>query len=145
MYVSPNINHRRARRLSDSTGISLTADLGKYLGVPLLQSILSKLHFNPIVEKVQRRLAGWKANVLNLAGRATLVQLVTSTIPNYTMQTMEISVSVCDNLDRINRNFLRGDTDSTKKIHLVNWTTVCKSKIGVDLISGKLETKTWHS
>lgn len=145
MYVSPNINCRRARRLSNSTGISLTADLGKYLGVPLLQSILSKLHFNPIVEKVQRRLAGWKANVLNLAGRATLVQSVTSTIPNYTMQTMEISVSVCDNLDRINRNFLRGDTDSTKKIHLVNWTTVCKSKIGVDLISGKLETKTWHS
>lgn len=145
MYVSPNINCRRARRLSNSTGISLTADLGKYLGVPLLQSILCKLHFNPIVEKVQRRLAGWKANVLNLAGRATLVQSVTSTIPNYTMQTMEIPVSVCDNLDRINRNFLRGDTDSTKKIHLVNWTTVCKSKIGVDLASGKLETKTWHS
>lgn len=61
MYVSPNINPRRARGLSNSTGISLTADLGKYLGVPfflgknlgvpLLLSILSKLHFNPIVEK----------------------------------------------------------------------------------------------
>lgn len=44
------------------------------------------------------------------------------------MQTMEIPVSVCDKLDKINRNFLWGDTDKKKKMHLINWNKVCKSK-----------------
>ncbi|KAL7173273.1 hypothetical protein ACSBR2_032688 [Camellia fascicularis] len=46
------------------------------------------------------------------------------------MQTMEIPRRVCDKMDRrLNGNFLWGETDSKKKVHLVNWDNVCKSKI----------------
>lgn len=63
-----------------------------------------------------------------LSGRATLVQSVSSTIPSYSMQTMLLPVSVCDRLDRLSRDFLWGDTLEKKKIHLVKWDKVCKSK-----------------
>ncbi|KAH7860326.1 hypothetical protein Vadar_012160 [Vaccinium darrowii] len=63
-----------------------------------------------------------------LAGRATLIQASSSTIPSYTMQTMHLPANICDKLDRLNRNFLWGDTPTRKKIHLVNWHTVCKNK-----------------
>lgn len=47
LFVSPNVT----RRLSAISGISLTNDLGRYLGVPLLHNRVSKQHFNDLVEK----------------------------------------------------------------------------------------------
>lgn len=44
------------------------------------------------------------------------------------MQTMELPISVCDKLDRLNRNYLWGDTDNKKRIHLINWNKVCTGK-----------------
>lgn len=128
LYVSPNIDRNKARRLSIFCGIALTNDLGKYLGVPLLHKRSSKKHYKYLIEKVQGRLAGWKSNSLMLAGRATLIQASSATIPSYIMQTVDLPSSVCDKIDRINRNFLWGDSPIKKKIHLVNWNSVCKSK-----------------
>ncbi|KAL7214682.1 hypothetical protein ACSBR1_026965 [Camellia fascicularis] len=128
MFVSPNVNCSYARTLSSLCGIPLTRDLGKYLGVPLLHGRISRSHFNSILEKMQKRLAGWKINTLSLAGRATLIQSVTSAIPACTMQTMKVPIRVCDDIDRLNRNFLWGDTLEHRKIHLIKWDQVCKKK-----------------
>lgn len=128
MFVSPNVTRRKARHLSNFCGIALTNDLGKYLGVPLLHKRTNRSHFKHIIEKVQCKLSGWKANTLHIAGRATLIQTSSSTIPSYTMQTMKFPVNVCDKLDRLNRDFLWGDTPEKKRIHLVNWNSVCKNK-----------------
>lgn len=54
VFVSPNVQRNKAKRISDFCGIKLTNNLGKYLGVPLLH----------IIEKVQNRLVGWVANNL---------------------------------------------------------------------------------
>ena len=39
-----------------------------------------------MLERVKQKLAGWKANLLSLAGMAILIQASTSTIPDYIMQ-----------------------------------------------------------
>lgn len=74
-----------AREISARCQIPLTADLGKYLGVPLIHKRVSKTTYYHILEKVQDRLAGWKAEQLSMAGRTLLVQSVTSAIPVYTI------------------------------------------------------------
>ncbi|KAL7254135.1 hypothetical protein ACSBR1_008521 [Camellia fascicularis] len=119
---------RQARELSNICHIPLTADLGKYLGVPILHQQANRSHFNFILEKIQNKLAGWKVKVLSLVGRTTLVQSVTAAIPTYTMQTMALPKRVCNDIDRMNRNFLWGDTVDKKKIHLMSWDEVCISK-----------------
>lgn len=98
------------------------------LAFPFFHNRPSKHHFNYIIEKVQSKLAGWKSNTLMQSGRATIIQTVTSTIPSYSMQTMHLPISVCNKLDRINRNFLWGDTANKKKLHLVNWNQICKNQ-----------------
>ncbi|KAL7182802.1 hypothetical protein ACSBR1_041471 [Camellia fascicularis] len=128
LFVSPNLNLSKARDLNARCSISLTIDLGKYLGVPLLNKSVTKNHFNYILEKLQNKLAGWKMNALSMAGRATLIQSVTSTVPSYSMQTMKLPKRACNDIDKMNRNFLWGDTLKKKKIHLVNWNEACKKK-----------------
>lgn len=128
MCVSSNVGQREAANFSWICGMMATKDLGTYLGVPLVHGRVRKCHFQHIIQKIQRRLSGWKANVLSLAGRATLVQSVTSSIPTYTMQTLKIPKKICSNIDKLNRNFLWGQKEDKNRIHLVKWKKVCKPK-----------------
>jgi hypothetical protein len=64
MYVSPNLERGRANGLRWRSGIPITQDLGKYLGVPLFHERVNKRNFNSIIEKMQKRLTGFQANTL---------------------------------------------------------------------------------
>ena len=64
---------------------------------------------------------------LSIAGSVALIEVVTSRIPNYTMMTTALPINICDKIDKMNRNFLWGDIEGWKRVHLVNWDLVCKS------------------
>lgn len=47
------------------------------------------------------------------------------------MQVCHLPGSIADKLHSINRDFLWANNDTRKRVHLVNWNTVCRSrKIG---------------
>ncbi|XP_050386206.1 uncharacterized protein LOC126802601 [Argentina anserina] len=129
IYCSPNTCSSTATCVSRICGSPLTNDLGKYLGMPLIHERVNHHTYAGIYDKFQSRLSSWKSKTLSMAGRLVLIQSVSSAIPNYAMQTARFPVSLCDKLDKLNRDFLWGDTEDKKKIHLVNWETVCKPKI----------------
>ncbi|KAJ7961972.1 reverse transcriptase [Quillaja saponaria] len=126
--LSSNTNLLIKDDITKMAHIAITTDLGKYLGVPLLQSRVNKNTYKEVCDKVQRKLAGWKIKQLSLAGRAVLIQASSSTIPSYTMQTTMLPVAICHQIDRIQRNFLWEDSTKHHKMHLVNWDQVCLPK-----------------
>ena len=71
-FFSKNVSSIRAKELASELGFSLTSNLGKYLGMLLLHSRVTKGTYSEILEKVKRRLSGWNATSLLLAGRVTL-------------------------------------------------------------------------
>ncbi|WCJ29110.1 LINE-1 retrotransposable element ORF2 protein [Euphorbia peplus] len=128
LCVSKNVSDSLARSLSDACNIPLTNCLGKYLGVPLLHDRVKLSTFAETVNRMQSKLSSWKANSLSLAGRATLVQSVTSASPNHIMQTNMLPSGVLNKMEKMNRNFIWGNKDQKQKIHLVPWETICKPK-----------------
>ncbi|XP_072074344.1 uncharacterized protein [Arachis hypogaea] len=128
VYFSKNVNHNVINQLSQDLGISSTANLGKYLGVPLIHERCSQHHFQHIIDKMQLKLSNWKKKYLSLAGRCTLVQSVLSTIPSYCMQTMKIPTVVSNKIDKVCRDFLWGNSEGERKIHLMNWDKICQTK-----------------
>ncbi|XP_034211169.1 uncharacterized protein LOC117624139 [Prunus dulcis] len=128
IYCSPNISKELASDISHICGSPLTNNLGKYLGMPLLHSRVTKSTYNNLVDKVHARLASWKSRVLSSAGRATLIQAVTSAIPVFAMQTAKLPMSICDELDKLNRNFFWGGSDKKTKVHLCQWDLLCRPK-----------------
>ncbi|XLU20626.1 hypothetical protein S245_056692, partial [Arachis hypogaea] len=89
---------------------------------------VSKITYSDIINKMNLRLNSWKASSLSLAGRATLVRSVLSSLPSYTMQTALIPVSTSNLVDRKCRDFLWGETEHSRKIHLINWKDLSKLK-----------------
>ena len=65
---------------------------------------------------------------MSMAGRATLIQSTLSTIPYYTMQSTKLPRSTCDEIDRRNKEFLWGELEGERKVHLVSWENVNKPK-----------------
>ena len=54
-----------------------------YLGMPLGASHKSPSIWNPILEKIERKLAGWKKLYLSKGGRLTLLKSTLFSLPTY--------------------------------------------------------------
>ncbi|MED6181435.1 hypothetical protein PIB30_118602 [Stylosanthes scabra] len=128
IFFSKNVGHTVKEEICNTLNFSITNDLGKYLGVPLLHSRTTKDTYNGILVKMQARLSNWKANSLSLAGRTTLVKSVLTSIPSYTMQTALIPTHTCNMIDSNCRKFLWGETETAKRTHLLSWKNVGKPK-----------------
>lgn len=43
---------------------------------------------------------------------------------SYTMQSTKLPLAICDNIDKLNRQFIWGGSNDKHKIHLVKWDVV---------------------
>ncbi|KAJ8444213.1 LOW QUALITY PROTEIN: hypothetical protein Cgig2_028094 [Carnegiea gigantea] len=104
----------------------LDEDLGMYLGVSTLSQRVNKKTFRYVVERLEKRLAGWRTKCLSLAGRVTLINSTLTTIPTYVMQTCRLPRGTCDEINRKIQRFLWAGTSTERKPHLVAWATVTR-------------------
>jgi hypothetical protein len=78
----------------------------KYLGMPLSNKKLQKEHYLPLIQKIQKKLPGWKASQLSIGGREILLNSTLTTIPIFFMSTFMLSKWVIREIDKIRRKFL---------------------------------------
>jgi hypothetical protein len=77
-----------------------------YLELPISDKKLSRNILMTWVDKIADRLPNWKARLLNLAGRTTLVRFVLSTIPVYLFLAMNVPKWVINKIDKIRKGFV---------------------------------------
>lgn len=70
----------------------------------------------------------WKANYLSIGGRVTLIKSVLSNLPVYYISIFRCPTSIIKRLERLQREFFWHGTSPQKKIHLVDWESICKPK-----------------
>ena len=73
----------------------------QYLGMPLGASYKALAIWNPVIEKNERRLAGWKKIYLSKGGRLTLLKSTLSSLPTYYLSLFPISVNVAKQIECI--------------------------------------------
>ena len=76
--------------------------------------------YQEIIEKVERRLSGWTASYLSLAGRIVLAQSVLQAILIYVMQTIKLPSGVHDRIDRVCRRFIWSDVSPQQKLSMIS-------------------------
>ena len=71
--------------------------------------------WNPILERIERKLANWKKLDLSKGERLTLLKSTLSSLPTYYLSLFTIPMHVANKIKRLQRDFLWGDS----KTHLV--------------------------
>ena len=97
----------------------------KYLGMLLGTSFKTASIWNPILEKMEKKLFGWKRLYLSKGGRLMLLKSTLSSLPTYFLSLFTIPKAVAVRLESIQKNFLWGSSEGSFKYPLVVWEKVC--------------------
>ncbi|CAL1392585.1 unnamed protein product [Linum trigynum] len=131
-------------RYADIFGCELSSLPTTYLGLPLGSRAASLTVWEPVIEKVQARLASWKARMLSFGGRLVLLKSVLSNLPIYFLSLFRAPSSVIARLfflkriarlEKIYNDFLWSGVFETKRLHWVKWdivkTPIIRGGLGV--------------
>lgn len=97
----------------------------KYLGLPISDTKLRKSDLLPWIEKVGDKLPSWKANLMNMAGRAVWVRFVMSAIPIHVLIAIIVPKWFVKAIDKMRRGFVwKGRPQVNGGCCLVSWDKV---------------------
>ena len=90
-----------------------------YLGIPLGTLYKTPSIWNPILERMEKKLSGWKRLYLSKDGRLTLLKSTLPSLPTYYLSLFTILKAMATRLEHIQRNFLWGSIVECFKFPLV--------------------------
>ncbi|KAK9988960.1 hypothetical protein SO802_029199 [Lithocarpus litseifolius] len=96
-----------------------------YLGMPLGTSYKTASIWNPILERMEKKLSGWKHLYLSKGSRLTLLKSTLSSLLTYFLFLFTVPKAVAIRLERIQKNFLWNSLKECFKYPLVAWEKVC--------------------
>jgi hypothetical protein len=128
IFVSKSTPNDVRDAITATSGFQHTGNLGKYLGVPIIHGRVTKSLFYEVVSKIEAKLSGWPAASLSMAGRVTLVQSVLQTVPYYSMQVVRLPGTICDEVERLCRQFIWGDSPARRRLHTINLDVIIRPK-----------------
>lgn len=113
-----------------------------YLGLPLSNVKLNLSAFAPLISKVDRRLSGWQAALLNHQSRLVLINSVLDGLVTYTMQALALPPGIISAIDSKRRAFLWSGKDKTNGAKcLVKWDDVQRPMVEGGLGVKDLDTQ----
>ena len=92
----------------------------KYLGLPTPDGRMNRGKFQNLQSRLLKRIIAW-GDTLSLAGKETMINPMAQAIPTYIMGVCQLPMSVCDDLNRMVRNFWWGSKHGQRKTHWRAW------------------------
>ncbi|RVW43709.1 putative mitochondrial protein [Vitis vinifera] len=97
-----------------------------YLGLPLGGNPKTSGFWDPVIERISRRLDGWQKHIYLLEAELLFIQSCLTHMPCYFLSLFKIPASVATKIERMQRDFLWSGVGEGKRDHLVNWDIVWK-------------------
>nr|GEV83096.1 putative RNA-directed DNA polymerase, eukaryota, reverse transcriptase zinc-binding domain protein [Tanacetum cinerariifolium] len=123
-----------------------------YLGLPLGSNINLLSNWQPLIDRFHKRLSSWKANLLSIGGRSTLIKAVLGSLGIYYLSIFKCPESVLKSLESLRASFFWGGSGDQKKMAWIKWDNILASyeKGGLNIGSLKafnlafLQKWRWH-
>ncbi|KAK2648080.1 hypothetical protein Ddye_015569 [Dipteronia dyeriana] len=97
-----------------------------YLGAPLVSQKLISWIMKPLVEKIRKKIIGWKFKLLSHGRRLILLRHVLSSMPIHLMSLFNVPQVTISHINSFLANCLWGEVEGKRKNHWHSWGKVCK-------------------
>jgi len=128
MVFSPNISRDFKEEFQNHLLVKISDCIHKYLGMPTHFGRSKEQEFHFIMERIWKKLKGWKEKCLSFEGRGVLIKAVAQAIPTYYMSCFMLPKGLCTRIEKAICSFWWGTTDTKKKMHWVSKEKLFRSK-----------------
>jgi hypothetical protein len=90
----------------------------KYLGIPLHFAKLRRQHLQPLIDKIVKRLAGWRGKLLTQADSLVFIKICLASIPVYLLSFFKFPRWTIDLTNSRIANCFWDDYEGHGKLHL---------------------------
>ncbi|XP_054795751.1 uncharacterized protein LOC129317219 [Prosopis cineraria] len=109
-------------------GVSTVDNPGVYLGLPILWGRSKIAALAHVLDKVGKKIHGWKSKLLTFVGKEVLIKPVVNVVPIFLMTSFKFPKRTCSELDSLMANFFWGHNDTKNNIHWRSWSKLCAPK-----------------
>ena len=96
----------------------------RYLGIPLGANPSQVETWQPVLDKVRKKLSSWKLNILSKAGRVVLIKFVLNNLPMYYLGLFRMPKAVAKEIISIQRRFFWGKREGHIFQPLMKWEII---------------------
>jgi hypothetical protein len=100
----------------------------KYLGLPTPEGRMTKGKFQSLQGKLAKRFMQVEENQMAQGGREVLIKAVGQSLATYVMGVYKLPFGLCDDMEKIIRNFWWGTEKGKRKMHWLAWDVMLKPK-----------------
>jgi hypothetical protein len=104
-FIPMNVLPEDAQAMADILGTQISTFPQTYLGLPLSPTKLHPSAFQPLIDRIDKRLAGWCASLLSKGGRLIMLATVLDKLPTHFMASLLILMLIIEKIDRKRRAF----------------------------------------
>ncbi|XP_058778142.1 uncharacterized mitochondrial protein AtMg00310-like [Vicia villosa] len=120
-------------------GVKTVTSHSKYLGLPVVFRRSKKEVIAQVVERVWKKIKGWKEKFLSKAKKEVFIKAVAQVIPSYIMSFYKIPESICHEIESMLAKFWWGSKNGERKLHWMSRGKMEKEKniggLGFEVIS----------
>jgi hypothetical protein len=100
----------------------------KYLGLPAMVGVDRSDSFMYLLERIIKRLEGWKEKCVSMGGKEILLKAVIQSVSVYVMSVFNIPKKLLKEMTDAMSIFWWGDTEEHNRMHWMAWCKMCIPK-----------------
>lgn len=127
VVFSRNVGRERVEDIRSCLPVRVVDKHEKYLGLPIEMGRSKREVFSWLRERVWAKTHGFGEKHLSKAGKEVMIEAVLQAIPTYVMSCFKLPEYLLHEIESIIARFWWGEGPN-RKIHLVNWDSLCESK-----------------
>lgn len=125
IFFSPSTEPEVREEVCTILNIMTEAPTDKYLGLPAIVGADRSDNFRFLIDRVLKRLLGWKEKNLSTGGKEMLLKAIAQAIPSYAMSVFKIPKQICKGITDGMSQYWWGDDADQRRMHWLAWWKMC--------------------
>ncbi|GJV35089.1 hypothetical protein Tco_1407566 [Tanacetum coccineum] len=121
------VSNDEVSSMASRTGCAAGSFPFTYLRLPIGSNMNLTSSWNILVERFQKRLSSWKANLLSIGGYLPLIKAVIGSLRIYYLSSFKAPRVILKSLERLRSRFFWGGSQDAKSLVWVKWSNVLPS------------------